>query len=492
MSEIIHSKCACQGCGVHLQYPAEAEGAQIVCPQCGQQTVLSAASLNQEKTTEEPVLSRDDFAAPESSGGLRPGSLHEAFLGPVSRTPVSLFYKLGLLIVAMAMVTLPLIYLGLVAAAGWSVYWWATHFTFLLHSSRSGRAVIFLFLAYATPLFVGSVLVFFMVKPLFARRTKHAQPLALNAGAEPLLFSFVTKICQTVGAPFPRRIDVDCQLNAAAGFRRGALSFLSNDLVLTIGLPLVAGLTVRQLAGVLAHEFGHFTQGFGMRLTYIIRSVNMWFARVIYERDAWDATLEEWAQTEDARVAIIIGFARLGVWFSRLLLKMLMWIGHGIGCFMLRQMEYDADSYEIKLAGSRDFEETMRRIHLLGHLLQPSYKNIRTSWNLNRHLPDDFPAYLLQHEAQLNAHQRTQVEDAMGLKPSGWFDTHPSNGDRIRRARQAGAEGVFHLEAPASMLFSNFEALSKQVTLLHYADDIGLPLEMAKFRPVESLPASGL
>ena len=47
--------------------------------------------------------------------------------------------------------------------------------------------------------------------------------------------------------------------------------------MLTIGLPLVAGLSLREFAGIIAHEFGHFTQGFGMRLSYVIRQINGWF-----------------------------------------------------------------------------------------------------------------------------------------------------------------------------------------------------------------------
>jgi Zn-dependent protease with chaperone function len=255
--------------------------------------------------------------------------------------------------------------------------------------------------------------------------------------------------------------------------------------VLTIGLPLVAGLSLREFAGVLAHEFGHFTQSFGMRLTYIIRSVNAWFARVVYERDEWDVMLEEAAQTEDIKLAIVVGIARLGVWFSRQILKALMFIGHGIGCFMLRQMEYDADSYEIKLAGSDHFESAMRRIHVLAATLEQTYKDMRTSWNMNKRLPDNFPAYFMNYSVRMHPNMRSQLEDTMGLEPTGVFDTHPSNGDRIRRARQAGEPGVFQFDAPASVLFSNFEVPAKQVTLLHYEDDLGLPLEMARLVPVE-------
>lgn len=72
----------------------------------------------------------------------------------------------------------------------------------------------------------------------------------------------------------------------------------------------------------------------------------------------------------------------------------------------------------------------------------------------------------------------------MGLEGMSLFDTHPSNGDRIRRARQANAPGVFDLDAPARALFSNFEVPARQVTLLHYADDLDLPVAMALLTPV--------
>jgi hypothetical protein len=61
-----------------------------------------------------------------------------------------------------------------------------------------------------------------------------------------------------------------------------------------------------EVAGVLAHELGHFSQGSGMRLSYVIRSINGWFARVVFERDEWDQWLEESAQEADYRLAWIL------------------------------------------------------------------------------------------------------------------------------------------------------------------------------------------
>jgi Zn-dependent protease with chaperone function len=245
---------------------------------------------------------------------------------------------------------------------------------------------------------------------------------------------------------------------------------------------LVAGLDLRQFAGVLAHEFGHFTQGFAMRLTYIIRRINGWFARVAYERDAWDVWLERWAEEEeDWRMGLVLACARLGVWFSRLLLKLLMWGGHGIGCFLLRQMEYDADSYQIKVAGSEAFESVVKRLHVLGVTLQFSYHTMRLSWLQHRQLPESFPAFLMRQLQALPFEQQVQMEDTAGLGQTGLFDTHPANGDRIRRARQAGLPGIVELEGPASALFTQFDAVSRQVTKVHYSDDLGLDLRKVNF-----------
>ena len=54
----------------------------------------------------------------------------------------------------------------------------------------------------------------------------------------------------------------------------------------------------------MAHEFGHFTQGFGMRISYLVRSISWWFTRVVYQRDQWDERLVEWCQDTDLRFSL--------------------------------------------------------------------------------------------------------------------------------------------------------------------------------------------
>ena len=94
------------------------------------------------------------------------------------------------------------------------------------------------------------------------------------------------------------------------------MGLFGNELVLTVGLPFVAGLTLKEFAGLLAHEFGHFTQASGMRVSLLIRMVNYWFARVVYERDAWDQALAEWSKGGNGYLMALAGITRLAVWLT--------------------------------------------------------------------------------------------------------------------------------------------------------------------------------
>ncbi len=208
-------------------------------------------------------------------------------------------YRLGLVVVTVAMLLLPLVYVGVIVVAGIGVWWHLTRNAWLLDGGPG--VMLWRLMLYVAPALAGAIVTFFMVKPVLARSNAAPRPLVLEPSAEPVLFAFIEQICAQVGAPVPRHVHVDCQANASASLMPGMRSFLRRDLVLTIGLPLAASLTVRELGGVLAHEFGHFAQGGGLRLTTVVRGVNAWFAQVVYQRDSWDRRLQEWSEGVDFR-----------------------------------------------------------------------------------------------------------------------------------------------------------------------------------------------
>jgi Zn-dependent protease with chaperone function len=397
-----------------------------------------------------------------------------SFSGTFEPTRLSWAYRAGLVIVTAAMLILPLVYLGLIVAAGSAVWWHLTEHTWIVTERTSGG--IWRLLAYLGPAVTGCVFVFFMIKPVLARPARRADPIAIPPDSEPDLVPFVARICEQVRAPVPERILVDCQVNASAGFV--SILPLRPRFVLTIGLPLAGGLTIRQLAGVLAHEFGHFAQGGGMRLTFLVRSINGWFARVAFERDQWDDKLEHWTKQGDWRLGIFLLMAQGSVWVSRRILYGLMMAGHGISCFMLRQMEYDADSYEIKLVGTAAFIETFSRLRELNVGAHLGYREVQEGW-VRRTLPSNLPAFLLDRCGRLPQELLTQIRQVSEGK-TGFFATHPTDADRLRAATVASTNGVLEGgDVPATLLFRNYETLSAAATRHHYEHDLQLPLASA-------------
>lgn len=416
--------------------------------------------------------------------------LAAAFRQEQLRFPVPLHYRLGLLVVSVAMVLLPLLYVAMIAGVGYWTFWHATVNLRLFHTVRSVRLALF---CYAGPLMIGGLLFFFMIKPLFARRQEFWKQVEVSPRAEPVLRDFIQRICQSVGAPQPALIRFDNQINASASFRRGLASFFSHDLVLTIGLPLAGGLTLSEFAGVLAHEFGHFAQSSGMRLTYLVRSVNGWFARVVYEEDAWDARLRQWSREIDFRIGIILHLARFFIWLTRRVLWVLMQLGNVISCFMLRQMEFDADRYEAGLVGADTFAATSDKLPLLSVAHAQAFEDINQAWKEGR-LADNLTALVRLKFEQIDEQSRHAILKRQSSATTGLFDSHPAASERIASAAKVDAGPVLcwpHKTMPETrILFRDFDALAKQVTLEHYRACLGRAPDRKSLVDVAAMAAS--
>lgn len=386
----------------------------------------------------------------------------KAFGPPVARTKLTWGYKLGVLVVAMVMVALPLIYFTMVGSICYAMFWYFTEGQFWLFAGVSAGLLPYL-LGFAVAM-IGAVVVLFLLKPVFARPVNRVRTRSITPQSDPLMFAFVAKVCDVVGAPFPSRIDVSYDVNASASFRHGLGSILKgNDLVLTIGAPLVSSLTMRQFAGVLAHEFGHFSQGTGMRLTYLIRSISEWFARVVYQRDEWDKFIERLCGFDYFPLPLVFWPARIGVWLSRQVLRLLMNVGLLVGGFLLRQMEFDADRYEARVAGSDEFAQTSWRIQLTGYAWLHAQSQI--SQLAERDILIDDVALLIRHHVSgLSDAIKQQIQRDLTSGRCGLFDSHPSEAARFRSVQREASPGIFTMEGEAHRLFSDFQTLSKNVT----------------------------
>ncbi|MHC4887710.1 MAG: M48 family metallopeptidase, partial [Planctomycetota bacterium] len=407
----------------------------------------------------------------------------------VDSKPPSLLYRISMMLVAGAMVLLPLIYIALIALVAYGVYYHATeHFEPMFRGSGSKKGRL---LVYITPIIAGGLAVLFMIKPLFARAVKSDEGVELDPKETPFFHAFVRALCRALGAPEPKHIRVTCDINASASLTHGLFSALSRNLTLTVGLPLAGGFNLTQLTHVLAHEFGHFTQAGGMAFWYIIESINVWFARVVYERDSWDEQIESWCREADTRIAIVLWISRAVIWLTRRILQVLMMIGRVLSSFMGRQMEYDADALATRLCGAESLAATHERLTILMLANNGAYADLETSWREQR-LPDNLPYLVLANEMQIPEKVLAQVEAESREETTGFFDTHPATSDRIRRARELNHASGFSSELPATILIENYEEICLRASLAYYREVLGVTPKPEQLQSVGELVEDSL
>jgi hypothetical protein len=382
--------------------------------------------------------------------------------------PISFAYRAGLFGVALGLLALPLIYFGLVAAIAFGVWFHVTHDSAVLKAAGLPGLV-----AYIIPCIVGPALIWFMLRPFFTKQVKVAPLPEIKAANEPIIFEFVGRICDLVRAPRPKHVYVDLAANAGASIN-GVHGLLRRELNLTIGLPLVAALNVRQFGGVLAHEFGHFAQGAGMRLSFLIRIFNDWIARIAFQPDAIEQEIAGRVGRGGLYGASIALALRVSFWITRRLLHAVLLLSHAISCYAMRQMEHDADLYEAKIAGADAFATVIQKFRWLND------GSSRAMTLLQRGASEGkCPANLVELiNARADAAQDYDVwgYDESAEQLTGYFDTHPSPAKRIAYVKRFRTTPVLVDERPANSLFVSFDLLARENTVEFYRE-AGLPIE---------------
>lgn len=481
---------ACPSCRKRYRLTKPRPEKHLKCPAC-QAELTVAKEPNQRAKAKPQSKSRGKQKGPAEQPRLRSYTAEEvekAVSAPIKRVRPALTYRLALVVATLMTLLVPIVYMALVSGVGYAIYYHAVNNASWIMDVRNARARVMVAIAYLGLIAAGVGLIAFMLKPFFTRQRHEYATRSLNRDREPALFTLVDSVCDAVGAKRPVRVDIDCQVNASASFSQGLGSFLGGKLVLTVGAPLVAGLTARELAGVLAHEFGHFSQGVGMRLTRILNGLNMWLDRVVNERDTWDAHLAQSAKDADLRLGWILYLAQAGVWLSRKLLWLLLITSRAISGYALRQMEYDADAYESRLVGPEVFVSTSNKFPRLGAGLQMAFQQANEALAEDK-LIDNLPRMAVSNAARLSSRLEAAIASDINEGKTHWFDSHPATRDRIAAVHKHADTGVFSLDGPASRLFTDFDAQSKATTREFYRQVLNRPInddELIASEEVES------
>jgi Zn-dependent protease with chaperone function len=480
----------------------QAAGKQATCRQCGGTIAIGSAGAagrppegpRPAARTRPRSASDEKKAAPARraadgpkshsarAAGQRFAEILEGFSGEFPRPRVTIAHRIVALFVVAVMLVLPVIYLAFVAGIGWLTYWHATH-DYVWMNVPGSRAKVVTMVAYVALIALGVLWVLSLIKPLFLRAGGGEAGGGVSISQEPLLYAFADRLADVVGSPRPEVIRLGLDVNASASYETGLMGLRRRTFTLTLGIPLVAGLTLPQLTGIIAHEFGHFSQRGSTFLHRVIRRINFWFLAAVYRQDMLDDLIEE-LTSDDHWGSVIFGFIAWAlVGLGRGVLWCLMHIGLVVSGSLSRRMEFDADRYEIGVVGTKTFKQSSRKLVELTVADAITREYIVNSLDAS-HLPDNYPAFVAGLAESFDRVKK-KAKKLIKTERRKWLTTHPPTQARIDAAERLDLPGIFTSIHAASVLFKDFDKECRELTQFLYTLRFGPGVEAANLRPTQ-------
>lgn len=436
------------------------------------------AAQNVYHSTSRIKSSKSQKAAGESAAAISNQEINQAFTGQFKKPRANLRYGVKLTLVTLLVVALPLLYTAFVCGSIYLTYAYiAGNAPFL----SDNRPTIFNLIMFAMLSLALIIINFTLLRPFFAFGGGRASSLELNKKNEPVLSYFIARLCQVVGVPEPKAIKITMEVNAAASLS-GFSGLFSGSRELIIGLPLLACMSTKELAGVLSHEFGHFTQSLAMRCYFLIFYIRRWLLSVVENRDGWYEFLHDTLENSESEVlqaAIQIALFAMNV-VRKIVYGMLWWTDWTVSS-LSREMEFNADEYEAQMCGSAQFAHTS---HKLDKMFLAFSNSVESNFRSQEQLVDNF-AQLVSNNVQYVSDKDAQQQQMQLQEQHNNWSTHPPTQLRIAAATKLRAKGIFNLDKPARDLLTDYESLAKSVTLSYYRAH-GIFVDPADLQSIDS------
>ncbi|WP_181797164.1 M48 family metalloprotease, partial [Streptomyces sp. WELS2] len=290
---------------------------------------------------------------------------------------------------------------------------------------------------------------------LMLRTPKGEDPpgLAVTDTDEPRLWALVRELAAAAGTRAPDRILLTGEVNASVGEEPRLLGLLPGPRRLTLGVPLLIGLSEGQLRSVLGHEFGHFTGG-DTRLSALVVRGRVQIGRVIgqFHAKADGKVAADRARQERASAKRVakgrkakeidttgVGatyrtMARIYTAYGKLYLR--------ASLSTARDQEYAADLTAARIAGRDATASALREIPALSASHDFYLDSYATLGLPARLLPPrgeffgGFGRLLTARELEL-----AELRAELPQTPAGPYDSHPPIADRVRRIEALPADG---------------------------------------------------
>lgn len=277
----------------------------------------------------------------------------------------------------------------------------------------------------------GIVLVLFVAlalgRALWAvRRLRDEGPSGLLPPEEeqPVLWEEVRALAATVGTRAPDEIRLVPEVNASVWEGSRLLGLVPGRRVMTLGVPLLLGMTRQQVRSVLAHELGHYSHRH-TALSPVVYRGHVTLAHIV-GRLGHDS---------------LVG--RVFAAYGRLYLR--------VTRSVTRQQELEADGWSHRVAGRAAAAGAMRELPALDGIWEHFLREYAFAVEGARpdHLFAGFRDLLASPQRQ---QEMAMVRQDLPEEPQNPYDTHPSGPSRVAFFESLPEDGVTDDGVPSSTL----------------------------------------
>jgi len=399
-------------------------------------------------------------------------------------------YNSRVVMVLLGMLLFFVLYICFVIVSAYFSYW--SIMNIMNHPSDNIYALLF-----QAALVVGSVMLFiFTLKFLFKRHSfENPKNVELKESEHPELYRFIYKLCEETGAPLPKKIFVNDEINAMVFYNSTILSlFFPVRKNLLIGLGLVNSVNLTEFKAIMAHEFGHFAQK-SMRLGSYTYMANRIIHDMVYDRDRWDVFLDNWAR-QDIRISFGAWGLKAVIYVVRSILALIYRGINIIYASLSRQMEFQADLVAVSTTGSDAIISGLAKVVDGSHAMSVAQQQLTDAADHQLFTKDIF--YHQTHAKSFidsieERSEKPQRVDERGVAyifnkddhyiPS-MYASHPPNFDREANAKNEYIKGLEDERSPWE-LFGNAQQLRELVTIKAYEQSKWGELERNAAEPDE-------
>lgn len=294
------------------------------------------------------------------------------------------------------------------------------------------------------------------LRPLLPRRRTAKVEIQAKPAMQPRLFDLVETLCWHLKMPAPGEIWMDSSVTVRSSLKRGAVGFASGEVVLHIGMPVIAAMNARDFAALLVRELGYCSGGFGAVFGNLVREINAWFYRALLEREPWQLELVE-RKVELNWFQRAIGFVfRTWRMAAKLPFALFALVARVASSLALIRLGANANRCAENLIGKKSFRQLAQRRRRLKDAWGEASKEVTRGLTLSR-LPENLSLLVARHFNRLEE----EAED-----------------EPVAPESPKGGEIIAYLSASSSAAaeFRNFVDLSRQLTYFYYQHELKIAI----------------